>query len=109
VDILRSTALRAADAMTELLTRLPGEKRLGTHMHEAGCVLTCVDATFALHRALVAYQHGTLSYDGLDVARASIAQTHGAGVAKLVRRSLDELRQRLVAEMQSLHGRMIST
>jgi hypothetical protein len=109
LDILNTVALKAGDAMVELLARLPDERRLGVHMDEGRCVLTCVDATFALHRALVAYQRGTLRFDGLDVAYQSIIQTHGAGVAQLVRRSLDELRQRLVAEMQSLHGRMIST
>ena len=60
------------------------------------------DATISLHRGLVAYRHGTLRYDGEEVAREAIMHTHGAGVATLTMMSLDELRALITREMQAL-------
>jgi hypothetical protein len=99
VRALERAALVAGETMIELLVRLPDERARDEHMRENGCVMTCVDATHALHRALVTYTHCTLRRDGEVVARETIMREHGAGVAALVARSLAELRALITTEM----------
>jgi hypothetical protein len=99
---LERAACNAAEAMIELLVRLRDERARSVHMDEGGCVLACVDVMFALHRALTAYTHNTLLYDGEAVARDAITQVHGRGVAALTMFTLDELRALITREMQAL-------
>src|SRR5215472_8622226 len=93
-DRLGHAAVGAGEAMTELLLRLPGERALGKDpLAEGGAVMACVDANFALHRALIVYRNETVRYDGEVVARATIMQSHGAGIAERTMQALHDLRE----------------
>jgi hypothetical protein len=100
-ECLVATAHQAAEMMTELMLRLPDERASRCDLLAEGSgTMVCVDALFALHKALVRYQAETLRFDGDSVASDSIARNYGAGTAMLTMQALDGVREAIALEMR---------
>jgi hypothetical protein len=90
-------ALKAGDAMTEVLVRLKDERASGTHMSETGCITLASKALFDLHKAAQRFREVRSDTDLREegVIAQAIFDQHGPGIAGIVTRALGNLRHEM--------------
>jgi hypothetical protein len=83
----------AAEAMVEMLLRVPEEHKAGLNTTRAdGYVMASSKALFALECARHKYVDETLKYDGPALIDDAIGRSHGAAIAVLTQKGLQVIR-----------------